>query len=219
MDGIEILHKLKEVGYKPENSKEEEFIYNLKENGFVFFDRASNMFKLQPDTVIEDGAYDVTLTLDAKVQSLALFALNNNFRPSLERVVKNPNVQLNYLGLMEEIDWDKVLGEHKLGEYVDCVIVGYAKSPDNEAYQVELPTSIKSLQYCKNKRASNPCLTVALSKKGKERDSALLEFTPVRRAISKMRLGVKTSQGVYFSKDEISNSKLIMKINKAEFYS
>ena len=219
MDGIEILHKLKDVGYRPENSKEEEFIYNLKENGFVFFDRATNLFKLQPETQIEDGAYDVTLTLDAKVQSLALFALNNNFRPSLERVVKNPNVQLNYLGLMNEIDWDKILGEHKLGEDLDCVIVGYAKSSDNEAYQVELPASIKTLQYCKNKRASNPCLTVALSKKGKERDSSLLEFTPVRRTLSKMRLGVKTSLGVCFDKNEIENSRLTMKINKAEFYS
>ncbi len=219
MDGIEILHKLKEVGYKPENAKEEEFIYNLKENGFVFFDRANNLFKLQPETKIEDGAYDVTLTLDAKIQSLALFALNNNFRPSLERVVKNPNVQLNYLGLMDEIDWDKILGDHKLGEEVDCVVVGYAKSPENEAYQVELPASIKSLQYCKNKRASNPCLTVALSKKGKERDSALLEFSPVRRTLIKMRLGVRTSQGVFFEKEQLSNSKLTMKINKAEFYS
>lgn len=218
MDGIEILNKLKSYGYKPENSKEEEFIYSLKQNGFVYFDRESSLFKLQNDTIIDDGVDEVVLTLDAKVQSLALFAMNNNFNPTLERVVREPNVQLNYLGLMGTVDWSKVLEEHKLGELVDCVVVGYGKSADNEAYQVELPKSIKSLQYCRNKRADDPCFTVSLSRKGKERDSALLEFRPVRRTLTKMRLGVKTSQGVYFSLDEIANAKKVMRINKADFY-
>lgn len=219
MDGMEILRKLQAVGYKPENSKEEEFIYSLKSGGFVFYDKQASLFRLQGDSVIDENVDEVTLTLNAKVQSLALFALNNNFRPSLERVLSEPNVQLNYLGLMEEINWDKVLGEHKLGEVFDCVIVGYAKSADNEAYQVELPKSVRDLQYCKNKHASNPCFTVSLSRKGKERDSSLLAFTPVRRALVKMKLGVKTSQGVFFTRDEIDNARKTMSISKAEFYS
>ncbi len=218
MDGIEILNKLKTTGYKPENSKEEEFIYALKSNGFVFFDKALSLFKLQPDTIIEDGVEEVRLSLNAKVQSLGLFALNNNFRPSLERVVAEPFLQLNYLGLMEDIDWVKVLGEHSLGETFDCVVVGYAKSSDNEAYQVELPNSVKPLRYCKNKRADNPYFTVSLSKRGKERDSSLLEFTPIRRTLCKMRLGVKTSQGIFFNKEDIQNAGVSMTINKASFY-
>ena len=218
MDGIEILNKLKTNGYKPENSKEEEFIYSLKTNGFVFFDRETSLFKLQPDTIIEDDVEEVRLALNAKVQSLGLFALNNNFRPSLEKVVHEPFVQLNYLGLMPEVDWAKVLGEHALGETVDCVVVGYAKSNNNEAYQVELPASIKSLHYCKNKRADNPYFTVSLSRRGKERDSSLLDFTPIRRTLCKMKLGVKTSQGVLFSKEQIQGAGIKMTINKASFY-
>ena len=219
MDGSEILRKLKETGYKPENSKEEEFILSLKQNGFVFFDKLSSLFRMQPETIINEGVNEITLRLDAKVQNLGLFAVNNNFRPSLERVIKEPYVQLNYLGLMNEVDWSKVLGEHNLGDMVDCVVVGYGASQDNEAYQVELPASVKSLQYCKNKRASNPYFTVSLSKKGKERDSAMLEFNPLRRTLIKMRLGVKTSQGVFYSREDIEKARLSMIINKAEFYS
>ena len=218
MDGIEILNKLKTAGYKPENSKEEEFIYSLKSNGFIFFDRETSLFRLQPETVIEDDVEEVRLSLDAKVQALGLFALNNNFRPSLEKVVSQPFVQLNYLGLMDEVDWKKVLEDHTLGETVDCVILGYGKSNNNEAYQVELPSSIKSLRYCKNKRADNPYFTVSLSKRGKERDSSLLEFTPIRRTLCKMRLGVKTSQGVFFSTEQIQNAGIKMTISKASFY-
>ena len=109
MDGVELLNKLASVGAKPENRKESEFVAELRNNGLVYFDREENVYKLYKEAVIDDGVDEVKVSMAPKIISLALFVLNDNFVPSLDVKPKDLSLQLNYLGSVPEINWNKNL--------------------------------------------------------------------------------------------------------------
>lgn len=214
MDGVEILYKLKNTGYNPENRKESEFIDLLKGNGFIAYDFTNRVNKLQDGVIIEESVDEINLMLAPKIFSLDLFLPSNNFTPTLEKKIAQPHIRLNGLSTFERIDWTKILGDHLLGEDVDVSIIAYGKNSSNEGFQVELPEKAKSLCYFKG----NPVFTTGLSKGAKEKDTQNLEFKPIRRSAVKTKLGVMTNFGAVYDLAELSTVKKVLKINKADFY-
>ena len=215
MDGVELLNKLASVGAKPENRKESEFVAELRNNGLVYFDREENVYKLYKEAVIDDGVDEVKVSMAPKIISLALFVLNDNFVPSLDVKPKDLSLQLNYLGSVPEINWNRVLKDQKLGNEFCVAVTGYGIDKDNEGYSVELPYELKEL-YCGK---SVPTLTIGLSRFGKEGQTKNLTFKPIRRTSIKTVLGVKTTQGKFTNMAELQKAKVQCVFNKAEFYS
>ena len=216
MDGTEILFKMKDCGYVPQNNKEREFVNNLTSSHFAFKDRETNLYKLQSSVMVEDGIEKITLSCLPQVIYLGLFFEKNNFIPSLEVKPDNIHLQLNYLGALKFIDWKRVLDGHSLGETIELFITGYGKNDNNEGYKVELPQSARGLFYSKDHK--EPCFTIGLSKRGKERDTMNLDFKPIRRSMVKAKLGVYTTLGIFYNKDELDNAKKELIIDKTEFY-
>ena len=214
MDGVELIYKLKNGGAIAENGKEEEFIDRLKNSGMVVFDRESSKYKLVSEAVVADNVEELIVSTTPKVISLGLYVLNDNFIPSLEVKPKQLSIQLNYLGGLESINWAKILKEKRLGDVFDVTITGYGKNKDNEGYLIELPKELEELYYGK----SLPVLTFGMSKFGKESKTKELDFRPIRRALIKVKLGVKTTQGVFFNKEELDTAKKTVVFEKTDFY-
>lgn len=216
MDGTEILFTMKDRGYTPQNKKENEFVNDLVGEGFATIDRETRQYKLLPNVIVEDGIEKIKLSCLPQIKYLGLFFEKNNFIPALEVRPNNVHILLNYLGALKFIDWKRALGEHRLGDMIEFDIVGYGKNDNNEGYKVELPQSARDLYYSKDKK--EPCFTIGLSKRGRERDTSSLEFKPIRRSVSKAKLGVLTSLGVFYNKEELDNAKKELVIDKTEFY-
>ncbi len=214
MDGVELLYKLKDKGAKAENRKEDEFISTLKENGLVYFDKESGLFKLREEVIIEETTEEVEVSMFPKVIALGLFIKNNNFVPSLPNKPKDLFIQLNYLGAMQTIDWEKVLKGKSLGDEIDVAIVGYGKDENNEGFSVEFLGD--TLELSNGRTKGN--FTIGLSKFGKEAKTRDLEFKPIRRSVVKTVLGVKTTQGAFCDFKKLHTAKVSCKFNKAEFY-
>lgn len=45
-----------------------------------------------------------------------------------------------------------------------------------------------------------------------------LDFKPIRRSMVKAKLGVYTTLGIFYNKDELDNAKKELIIDKTEFY-
>lgn len=214
MDGTEILFKMKKDGYVPQNNKEKEFVQKLQEEKFAYREKDTSNYKLYDGVCVDEGIEKIVLSSYPQINYLGLFYDRNNFGGVLEIKPKNVHILLNYLAKLEFIDWQKVLGDFKLGEVVKVAIVGYGKNNKNEALEVELPPTIKNIMYKKGKT----CFTISMAKNAKERESSDLEFKPIRRSTIDMKLGVNTSQGTFFDKEELDNAKREYVILKTDFY-
>lgn len=214
MDGVELLYKLKTKGAKAENRKEEDFILELKDHGLVYFEKETGLFRLHEECVVDETTEEVEVSMAPKVISLGLFIKNDNFVPVLQNKPRELFIQLNYLGAMKTIDWERILKGKNLGDEVDVEIVGYGKDENNEGFLVDLPIDVRELAYGKNKST----FTIGLGRFGKEAKTRELEFKPIRRSKITTILGVKTTQGSFKDMEEFKKAKENCVFQKAEFY-
>ena len=213
MDGSKVIEDLLGKGFVPEDGKEENFIDNLKERGFVFFDKAQNKFKMKEGVNFSENYDEIILEKLPVVKSVGLYSENNNFSPRLEVKIKLPNVFLKVCSTEAEIR--RFLGKHSLGELVDATAIGYGSTSNNEAFLVEVDHELcedLGLKYTKM------IMTTAISRGGNARDSKNLDFGGVRPTKLKMKIGAQTSFGVVFSYADLLNMGEKYVIDKARFF-
>ena len=211
MDGQNVIDLLFSSGFKPETRRENEFIENLE--GFVYYDKNSGLYKVKRGVSKEENYDEIVLSIKPVVNFLGLFSENNNYSPSLPRVIDKPSVMLKFLG-GEGFD-EKILNNHSLGEVFNVTIEAYGKSDLVEGFKASLPSEIQELACAKNKSVGY--FATATSRGGKAGDIRFVSFSGVRPTMAKMRLGVDTTFGVVYDLEELRNAKKVLVIDKADY--
>lgn len=208
-----IIENLTKSGFKPESRREQAFVENLKDNGFVFFDKANNVFKFKEEVEKSETTDEITLSIKPKLNYLGLFPKVDNFSTDLisPRV---RHIMLEFLANsnnpMEVLD-RKIKG-FKLGSEYSLTAVGFGKNENNEGYKFEVPEELVPLMYKGNKFCF---FTTGLSKSGKEKDTKNIDFVGVRPVRVLFRLGISTSFGVFYDLDEYKKSGNTLVLDKA----
>jgi len=208
-----IIEKLFNGGFKPETRKENSFIEDLKDDGFLFFDKTQNLFKIKDGVVKSETPDEITLQIKPKINYVGLFPNVDNFIASLNPV-RVKHVMIEFLGNKEvsEQDIKNILKGNKLGQTYSLTALGYGKNETNEGYKLEVPEELVPVMYKGNKICY---MTTGLSKDGKERDTKNIDFIGVRPAKILFKLGLSTTFGVFYSYEEFNNAGLTKVIDKA----
>jgi len=208
-----IIDELITKGFKPETRRESSFIEELKEDGFVYFDKVSNLFKMKDGIRKTETTDEIILSVVPKINYIGLFPKVDNFTSSLPSV-RNKHVMIEYLGNDESAEEriKKMTKDVKLGQVFSLTALGYGKNETNEGYKLEVPEELLSLMYKGNKICF---MTTGLSKEGKDKDTKLIDFIGVRPAKILFRLGIGTSFGVFFSFEDYQSAGKTKIIDKA----
>lgn len=204
----------KEKGFKPETRKENNVIDELKDGGFVFYKKEMNAYFAKDGVEKMETPDEITLRIVPKINYLALFIESDNFVPSLEKNIRNKHILVKFYKDETDAEIKKQLSQVKLGKKYAIKISGFGKSADNEGYMVELPED-EELQKLFFRPRKFAYFTTGLSKKGKEKDTANLDFVGVRPATVMFKLGISTTFGVFYSVEEFETSGKSIKFDKA----
>ena len=208
-----IIDELFTKGFRPETRKETSFIDELKDDGFVYFDKQSNLFKMKEGIKKTETTDDITLSVISKINYIGLFPNVDNYTSSL-MPVRNKHIMIEFLGNTENAI-DKVaviLKGLKLGQVFSLTALGYGKNSTNEGYKLEVPEELEGLMY----KGNRVCyMTTGLEKNGKEKDTKLIDFVGVRPTKTLFRLGISTSFGVFYDLGEFEKAGKTKVIDKA----
>lgn len=204
----------KEKGFKPETRKENNIISELKDEGFVFYKKDANAFFAREGVEKIETPEDITLKVAPKINYLALFIENDNFVPSLEKNIRNKHILVKFYKDETDAEIKKQLSQIKLGKRYAVKMTGFGKNADNEGYMVELPDD-EDLQKVFFKPRKFAYFTTGLSKIGKEKDTANLDFVGVRPATVMFKLGISTTFGVFYSTEDFDKSGKSITFDKA----
>ena len=208
-----IIDGLLSKGCKPETRRENEFIQDLKDDGFIYFDKEANLFKMKLDVIKTETPDEITLSIMPKINYLGLFPMVDNFISSL-MPVRTKHVMLEFLGNDKEAEMhlEGFLKGLKLGQVFSLTALGYGKNSTNEGYKLEVPEELESVMY----RGNRICfMTTGLEKNAKEKDTKSIDFVGVRPAKILFRLGISTSFGVFYSFNEYKEAGKTKVIDKA----
>jgi len=208
-----VIDELFSKGFKPETRKETNFIEELKDDGFIYFDKQSNLFKMKEGIKRTETTEEITLSVVPKINYLGLFPNVDNFTASLTPV-RNKHVMIEFLGNNERAEerLAELTKEVKLGQVFSLTALGYGKNGTNEGYKLEVPEELESLMY----KGNRVCyMTTGLEKNGKDKDTKLIDFVGVRPTKTLFRLGISTSFGVFYSVDEFQKAGKVKVIDKA----
>ena len=208
-----VIEQLLNGGFKPETKREASFVDELKNDGFVFYLKDKNMYKMKDGVIKTETTDEITLQIKPKINYLGLFPNVDNFIASLNPV-RFKHVMIEYLGnrAVQESDIDFMLKGNKLGQVYSLTALGYGKNQTNEGYKLEVPEELAPVMYKGNKICY---MTTGLSKDGKEKDTKNIDFVGVRPAKILFRLGLSTTFGVFYSFEEFNNAGLTKVIDKA----
>ena len=208
-----VIDDLLAGGFKPETRRESQFIEELKAEGFIYFDKNLNAFKMKENVKKEETTEDITLSVVPKINYLGLFPKVDNFNSTLP-AVRVKHIMLEYLGSNSDAE-DRVnslLGDIKLGGVYPLTVLGYGKNQTNEGYKMEVPEELEHLMY----KGNRVCyMTTGLEKTGKDKDTKLIDFVGVRPAKILFRIGISTSIGVFYSLEDFHSAGNIKVIDKA----
>lgn len=213
MDGARVIEDLMSGGFKPESRKEENLVQNLKDKGFVFYEKQSGLFKMKDGVVKTENYDEIVLECWPVLRAVNLYSVNNNFSPSLDIKINEPRVLVRFVSTISELK--KVLGSHKLGEMVDATVVAYASNGKNEGFKVEFEHDTVEDLGLKWKDA---VMTTSLSRGAKASDTKNLEFKGVRPTKLKLKIGVDTSFGTVFDEQKLKSAGEKIVLDKALFY-
>ena len=208
-----IIEDLRKNGFRVETRKEQNFIDELKDCGFVYFDKNINGFRMKEEVEKTETPDDITLRVKPKLNYLGLFPTVDNFSTELisPRV---RHIMLEFLGNCSDPEavLNSKLKDVKLGQVFSLTALGFGKNENNEGFKLEVPEELESVMY----KGNRICFfTTGLSKSGKEKDTKNLDFVGVRPTKVLFRLGISTSFGVYYSMDEYLNAGKVKVIDKA----
>ena len=208
-----IIDELFSKGFRPETRKETNFIDELKDEGFVFFDKQTNLFKIKDGIKKTETTDDITLSVIPKINYVGLFPNVDNYTSSLTPV-RNKHIMIEFLGSSENsIDrLPQVLKGLKLGQVFSLTALGYGNNGTNEGYKLEVPEELEGIMYKGNRICY---MTTGLEKNGKERDTKMIDFVGVRPTKTLFRLGISTSFGVFYDMDEFEKIGKTKVIDKA----
>lgn len=208
-----IIEGLFADGFKPETKRETAFVEELRDDGFVFFDKLSGKFKIKSDVIKTETPDDITLKVVPKINYLGLFPKVDNFKSDL-LPTRVRHIMLEFLGNCQDAEgWLKEnLSGLRLGQEFALTALGYGKTETNEGYKFELPEDLLGLSYRGNKICY---LTTGMVKNGKERDTKNIEFLGLRPTKMLFRLGISTTLGVFYCLDEFKDSGSQKVIDKA----
>lgn len=208
-----IIEDLRKNGFRVETRKEQNFIDELKDCGFVYFDKNINGFRMKEEVEKTETPDDITLRVKPKLNYLGLFPTVDNFSTELisPRV---RHIMLEFLGGSSDPEsvLKSKLKDVKLGQVFSLTALGFGKNENNEGFKLEVPEELETVMY----KGNRICFfTTGLSKSGKEKDTKNLDFVGVRPTKVLFRLGISTSFGVYYSMDEYLNAGKVKVIDKA----
>lgn len=209
MDGQFIFEKLFNEGFIPESKREKEFMESLRD--FVYFDKTLGVYKIKKGVTMEENYDEFKLVSFPVLNFVGLFSEDNNYSPSLERVIKKPAIMVKFLG--GEGDFCKALQGYKLGKVFNLMVEAFGKNASVEGFRVKLSEEAKELFDVKNKVSAE--FATATSKSGKAGDVRRLEFSGIRPTMAKFKLGVDTTFGVIFDLEELKSLKKERVIDKA----
>lgn len=209
-----IFEDLFTKGFKPETRKETYLINELKDKGFIYFKKDTNSYFVKNGVVKTETPDEITLKVIPVINYVGLFVESDNFTPSLDINVRNKHIMIQFFKDMEEQAKKDVVKELPLGKRFSIKISGYGKSKDNEGYMVELSDD-ESLQNLFRTPRRTAYFTTGISKTGKERDTANLDFVSVRPATVMFKLGISTTFGVFYSLQDYENSGNMITFDKA----
>lgn len=201
-------------GFKPETRKENNIIAELKEEGFVYYKKEANAFFAKDGVEKIDTPEEITLKVIPKINYLALFIENDNFVPSLEKNIRNKHILVKFFKDETDVEIKKQLSQIKMGKRYAVKMNSFGKNENNEGYMVELPDD-EDLQKLFFKPRKFAYFTTGLSKNGKEKDTANLDFIGVRPATVMFKLGISTTFGVFYSLEEFETSGKSITFDKA----
>ena len=210
-----IIDKLFTTGFSPETKKETSLITNLKDEGFIYFDKSKNQYFARPETVKTETYDEIKLTIKPQINYLGLFVNNDNFTPSLPFNPRDKHILIEYLGKTENAEQSlkNILQKgFTLGKTYSLTTQGYGKNESNEGYKLEVPEELTPLMYKGNKIAY---FTIGMSKQGKDRDTKNLDFVGVRPTKLLFTLGIHTTFGVFYSLESFNNAGKTKIIDKA----
>ena len=208
-----ILDKLFEQGFRPETRKETNFIDELKDEGYVFYDKQTNLFKIKDGIKRTETTDEITLSVVPKINYIGLFPNVDNYTSSLTPV-RNKHIMIEFLGSCENgaERVEQILRGLKLGQVFSLTALGYGKNSTNEGYQLEVPEELEPIMY----RGNRVCyMTTGLEKNGKEKDTKSIDFVGVRPTKTLFKLGISTSFGVFYDMNEFRQAGKTKVIDKA----
>lgn len=214
MDIVYCIDKLFGDGFVPESKREKELIQNLKDEGFVRFNKDANNFRVADRVSKLEDADFVTLKKEPMVFSVSLVCKADNFVPSLAVECKPKAIFLEYLGDKSLTDAISVAGKLPIGKEYSLTVLGYGKNENNEGYKVLLEDGAEV--FARNAKFPYGFMSISVSKTGKTKDTKNLEFIGVRPAKLRFKLGLTTSIGTVYDLAEIENGIKTIKIDKAE---
>ena len=208
-----IIDELFTKGFRPETRKENNFIEDLKDDGFVFYEKQSGLYKMKEGIKKTETTDDITLSVVPKINYVGLFPNVDNYNSSLLSV-RTKHIMIEFLGNTENaVDQiPNILKGLKLGSVFALTALGYGMNSTNEGYKFEVPEELAPLMY----KGNRVCyMTTGLNKNAKERDTKLIDFVGVRPTKTLFRLGISTSFGVFYDLNEFERAGKTKVIDKA----
>ena len=208
-----IIDGLFGAGFKPETKRESNFIEDLRDDGFVYFDKSVGVFRICDNIAKTETPDDITLSVVPKINYLGLFPKVDNFKSDL-MPTRVRHITLEFLGNNEnaEARLNQLLTGFRLGKDYSLTALGFGKNETHEGYKFEIPEELTKLTY----KNSNVCyLTTGMVKGAKEKDTKLISFVGLRPTKMMFRLGISTSFGVFFDLEEFKQSGKQKVIDKA----
>lgn len=208
-----IIDELFGKGFKPETRREANFVDELKNDGFVFFDKQTNLFKMKDGIKKTENTDEIVLSVVPKINYIGLFPNVDNYTSSL-LPVRNKHIMIEFLGNIEDASTRvaEILRGFKLGQVFSLTALGYGKNSTNEGYKLEVPEELESLMYKGNRICY---MTTGLERNGKERDTKNIDFVGVRPTKTLFRIGISTSFGVFYDMAEFEKAGNTKVIDKA----
>lgn len=208
-----VIEKLFKEGFKPETKRETFFIEELKEDGFVYFDKNLNLFKFKEGIEKKETTDEVKLSVIPKINYLGLFPNVDNFTSTLPSV-KFKHILVEFLGNNNnpESRLSELLKDLKLGQMFALTALGYGKNETNEGYKLQAPDELLPIMF---KNSPICYMTTGITKTGKDKDTKNIDFVGVRPAKIMFKLGISTSFGVFFSMEDFKSVGKTKIIDKA----
>ena len=208
-----VIDELFANGFKPETKRETSFIDELRDDGFVFYDKENGKFKMRDGIKRTETTDEIILSVVPKINYIGLFPNVDNYTSSL-MPVRNKHIMIEFLGntdnAIEKVG--EILEGFKLGQVFSLTALGYGKNDTNEGYKMQVPEELERLMY----KGNQICyMTTGLEKNGKERETKNIDFVGVRPTKTLFRLGISTSFGVFYNMEEFENAGKTKVIDKA----